>query len=1170
MKVFSVGNPLPKLWLVLLMASYALAGRLAWAQLQPGLVVEKLAKGSEGEKTGLQQGDVLLRWSRGSVNGDIESPFDVTGIEVEQAPRGVVSIEGYRGQEKHTWELGQSVWGVGVRPNLPQNLLAGYLKGEELGKAGKPDEIAENWRRLAAEVRQSSPAWLTAWLLYHGGEQLLRTQHWKEGDALYQEAVEQAPAGSPALLHIPLAWADWYQRRGDMPNAEKYYQQFLKECRKQGNETLMVAAGLNNLGNMSTLHDDLATAQEYYDQALAIRVKLAPGSLVVASSFSNLGNLAIERGDLSKAEEYYLQALPIKEKLAPESLTLANTLNNLGIVADDRGDLQKAEQYSERALVIKQKLAPDSLAVSSSLTNVGAIYEERGNLVAAEKYNRQALAILRKLAPGSVSEATTLDNLGVLAQVRGDDDKAEEYHRQALEITGKLSPGSQDMALSLQSLGDVALDQGKLNKAEDYYGQALAIRQKLSPESVEVAGLLSNMGALALQRNNLAGAEEQFRHALAIAQKDSPGSLNSSAYIHSLADVAQRRGDLAKAEEYERQALAIREKLAPETAQQAESLASLAEIMRRQRQPEAAELLYEKTLQAVESQGARLGGAEETRSHFRAKHAGYYRGYIDLLLADKQPERAFQVLERLRGRSLLEILATARVDIRKGADAALLEKERSLRELLSAKSERRIKLLGEKHNEGQIAAFDKEINELLSQYKDTEEQIRAGSPAYAALTQPQPLSAKEVQQQLLDADTLLLEYSLGEERSYLFAVTRTSLNAYELPKRSEIEGASHHVYELLTARRNVSQGESELQRQARLIKTENEYAQAAAALSRMVLGPVAGQLQKKRLLIVADGVLHYTPFAVLPMPFASDSKTTVPLVAEHETVSLPSASALAVLRREEMDRKPASKVLAVLADPVFVAKDDRVLAASAKDQGVNMASSQKISPDSSHSPTITADPQSDDLSGLERAAREINISGDGIFPRLPFTRREAEAIYSTTGKSDSLEALDFDASKATALSSQLKNYRIIHFATHGLLNNDHPELSGLVFSLVDKQGNSQDGFLRMLDIYNMELNADLVVLSACQTALGKEIGEEGLIGLTRGFMYAGAPRVVASLWKVDDEATAALMKKFYEGMLREHQTPAQALRAAQQWMRAQKPWQSPYYWAGFVLQGEWK
>jgi CHAT domain-containing protein len=189
---------------------------------------------------------------------------------------------------------------------------------------------------------------------------------------------------------------------------------------------------------------------------------------------------------------------------------------------------------------------------------------------------------------------------------------------------------------------------------------------------------------------------------------------------------------------------------------------------------------------------------------------------------------------------------------------------------------------------------------------------------------------------------------------------------------------------------------------------------------------------------------------------------------------------------------------------------------------------------------------------------------------LPFTRREAEAIYSIAPRGTATKALDFEASKNAVIGLQLRDYRIVHFATHGLLNSEHPELSGLVFSLVDRHGRPQDGFVRLYDIYNLDLNADLVVLSACQTALGKQIQQEGLVGLTRGFMYAGADRVMASLWSVDDEATAELMKKFYEGVLQNGQTPAQALRSAQIWMYSQKTWKSPYYWAGFVLQGEWK
>jgi CHAT domain-containing protein len=192
------------------------------------------------------------------------------------------------------------------------------------------------------------------------------------------------------------------------------------------------------------------------------------------------------------------------------------------------------------------------------------------------------------------------------------------------------------------------------------------------------------------------------------------------------------------------------------------------------------------------------------------------------------------------------------------------------------------------------------------------------------------------------------------------------------------------------------------------------------------------------------------------------------------------------------------------------------------------------------------------------------------FTRLPFSRQEANSIFALTPKGTGLKATDFNASRDMAKSPQLGEYRILHFATHGLLNSERPELSGLVFSLLDREGKPQDGFLRLHEIYNLQLNADLVVLSACETGLGKEIKGEGLIGLTRGFMYSGAPRVVASLWNVDDLATAELMKLFYQRMLKDGQPAGAALRAAQLEMSGQKRWASPYYWAGFVLLGDWK
>jgi CHAT domain-containing protein len=317
------------------------------------------------------------------------------------------------------------------------------------------------------------------------------------------------------------------------------------------------------------------------------------------------------------------------------------------------------------------------------------------------------------------------------------------------------------------------------------------------------------------------------------------------------------------------------------------------------------------------------------------------------------------------------------------------------------------------------------------------------------------------------------------------------------------------------------------------------------ALSSMLLGGVAASLGKKRLLIVGDGALQYLPFAALPDP----NSLQQPLVVNHEIVSVPSASTLAVQRRENSNRKPAPKMLAILADPVFDASDSRL----------NRSPDKPIA-------ALTRDADGP----LERSLGDLGFSGAHL-PRLPGTRREAAGIVSLVPVSERMNALDFDASRATLTSPEVSQYRIVHLATHGLLNTAHPELSGVVLSLVDRQGNPQDGFLRLHEIYNLKLSADLVVLSACQTGLGKEIRGEGLMGLTRGFMYAGAPRVVASLWKVDDRATAELMKQFYSAMLGEkHETPAAALRAAQLAIWKTKGWEAPYYWAAFVLQGDWR
>ena len=327
-----------------------------------------------------------------------------------------------------------------------------------------------------------------------------------------------------------------------------------------------------------------------------------------------------------------------------------------------------------------------------------------------------------------------------------------------------------------------------------------------------------------------------------------------------------------------------------------------------------------------------------------------------------------------------------------------------------------------------------------------------------------------------------------------------------------------------------------------------------------MLGPVSGQLSNRRLLIVSDGALQYLPFAALPTPNLRGSSPYEPLAVNHEVISLPSASTLAVLRRQIAKHKPASKTIAVLADPVFDKDDKRVRNSLARNKAIQ---SDAMTAQARRAAAISR-------SEIQRSASESGLDGEGLsIVRLPFTRREADAITALVPAASRKEDLDFAASLANATSADLSQYRIVHFATHGFLNSQHPELSGIVLSLVDDNGREQNGFLRAHEIYNLTLPAELIVLSGCRTGLGKEIRGEGLIGLTRAFMHAGAARVLVSLWDIHDEATAELMTRFYTRLLgRDKLSPAAALRAAQVSMAHNKRWSSPYYWAGFTLQGE--
>ncbi len=833
-----------------------------------------------------------------------------------------------------------------------------------------------------------------------------------------------------------------------------------------------------------------------------------------AQAIANLGAALFSLGRFRETIEQFRLALAIWQ----ETDDLRNQAVALSYIAASHhrlGEWQKVLDHQNQALTIYQSLG-DLPAEATQLNNIATFYAEMGDRNKAIEFYSRALPLSRK-AGDRVQEITTLNNMGGVYHRTGDAQKAISHYSQALELCRAVKAEGLE-ARALDGFGKAQFAAGQYKAALDYYKRTLPLYRSTGDRSAEALGLI-NIGTSLFMVGDAAAALDHLNQA-----------------IRLLREVGNRQLEVI-------------------------SLYNLARIHKSSGNLEQARSHVEAALANIELLRARITNPD-LRAQYFATVKNSYDLYINLLLESSGPEaaaEAFRASERARARSLIEILAEARVDVSK--ETASEADERELQRLRSGLAERRVRLIRDGLSNEETQTLSREIASLTTRYHESQARIKSSSPQYASLTQTEPLGLEEIQHQVLDQDTLLLEYALGQPQSHLWAVTTDAISHYALPKRAEIEAAARRYYKLISS------------------ADQNEAQEAAAQLSRIVLAPAAAHLGKKRIIIVADGALQYIPFAALPAPVVSDQRSGVrgqgsassdrqsknaqsnrsqtadrrPLIAEHEIVSLPSASTLAVLRRETAHRKPAAKSVAVLADPVFSAVDVRVRRAESVKRA-NASSADAV-----------------DKGRLLRSAQDAGLVADGAsFPRLIGTRREARNILALAPESRSLEALDFKANHETASTAELGNYRIVHFATHGLINSQRPDQSGIVLSLVDEAGRPQDGFLQLHEIYKLKLPVDLVVLSACQTALGKDIRGEGLIGLTRGFMYAGALRVVASLWKVDDEATGELMKHFYKAMLADGLPAAAALRAAQMELLKQRRWRSPYYWAAFVLQGEWR
>jgi len=832
-----------------------------------------------------------------------------------------------------------------------------------------------------------------------------------------------------------------------------------------------------------------------------------------AKLLHNQGMSEIAQGSLAEARSDLEKSLRISMRLDPNGEQCASTHSTLGNVLRAQGDLASAEMHLRASLDIRRKIGPDTLALASSLNNLGNLYRVKGDFVQAQKEYEESYNLAHRLAPQSEQEAGALMNLGVLAQSRDDLPLAANYYERSAAEWAKVEPHSVHWAQTTVVLGQVRQDQGNLKEAERLYQEVIAANELLKTSPVTMAGVDRALGQLYTAQNRTDEAIEVTKKGLALTLRLMPGSLAEADVAEHLGELTRSKGDWAAAEKYYRESFEINERLVPDTSDVAENLHGLGMVEWHAGKNEEAVSLLTRAVDALEAQSSRLGGSELVNANFRASYSQFYRDLADLLIYLKKTREAFAVTERYRARAFLDQLVQRKLTL-SGVPKELMAQLRANAEQYET-VQGKIKRLSQPKDQSQLDQLKAQLVDLSASRADAIASIRRQSPGFAALRFPSTLSAAETQASL-DPGTVLISFLVEPQTTYAFVLGSlgggTPMTTYTIPQ-GELA-----LRPKVQALRTAIQGSG---RENRVL-----LRQQSKELYDLLLKPAEDSMSSsERILILPDGPLYELPFAAL---LRDDH-----YLAEWKPVSTTlSATLFAQLKQQR--RQPDSYQVSLAAFGAAV-----------------YTSSQATNQDDSS------------LRSLQRSA------GGGELAPLRFSKPEAEQIARLfPGRSQLYEGQSATEENAKKLGSEV---RYIHFAVHGLLDEEHPLDSALAFTTPTRAHPGRDnGYLQAWELYqDAHWDADMVVLSACQSALGREFAGDGLIGLTRAVHYAGARSVLSSLWNIDDEKTAQFMTTLYAG-LRDGLPKDQAVQAAQLKLIHSRGGEAPYYWAAFTLQGDWK
>jgi CHAT domain-containing protein/Tfp pilus assembly protein PilF len=939
--------------------------------------------------------------------------------------------------------------------------------------------------------------------------------------------------------------AIYQYKLGQFDLALENFQRAVDRARASGSK-LEEGQHLNMLGNHYWSKSDFSKALEYFTKAVeAIQVTEVKTQLI--SYLYNSGLMHCYLSQPLKGRESYRQALEVAREIEHKEEE-AKLLRSLGFTYAQTSEYSQALDFYREALDISQEIG-DRRRQAECLTDIADVDWKRGNYSQSIEKYKESLAISREVGD-HYREFWTLVGMGNVLLKTGEFSRSLQSYLQALEINEQLKLRHQEGVL-LTNIANIYLNLGNYSKSLDYYQKALDIHKETGSKSLEGV-TLSNMAYVYSEQKDYLHASEVYQKALQIAREIGDRRAEANR-LNNLANTHYHLGNFATARKLYDEALTLAQDLgareieaniyrdraymfdriqeysrARESFLKAISIgqeigysqkiwlahAGLASVYKKQNKDQEALEQYARALENIESMRSHIQ-MEEHKSGFLADKFEVYVDLVSLLfdLYQGHPskgfgEQAYYVAERAKARAFLDSLQEGEANLSRKLSPELKERES---ELLRRISEIQTELIKPRISDVKRKDLFKELEEAEDDHLHLIQRIRSTSPVYAQIVYPEPYRLEDIGKRLLDTETAILEYLVGEEEAFLFFLTRDDFSVHRLSASKDLEDRAHNYLSLLKT------------------GTDKDFQafKAGERLYQELIGPAEKKLgSMERLIIIPDGNLNYLPFEALIGGEWDDHPRY--LIEDFRISYAPSATALVNLK----DRKNLAslrKDLLAFADP---------------DYDFASISRKEIDPDN--------------------ILREFYLERGFDFSPLKYSAEEVRQISKLIKKKARDIYTEKNAREEKIKNLDLQDYKIIHFATHGFIDEKVPLRSSLLLSLDEDP--TEDGFFQIREIYSTDLNAKLVVLSACQTGRGKLERGEGVRGLSRAFLYAGAESVVASLWNVNDKATSVFMKYFYRS-LSQSLKKEEALQKAKLDM-IESEYGHPFFWAPFVLNGD--